>query len=427
MREVYRSLEPVEVADARALLSSPSSMLSPRERIDAADALTGYYRQCVLPLVQKTFVPLSYEINRRLAKMYSDRGILFADFPQDDLWDVTMVVVDKRLHCQCYVESPSGSPIRAGSIIRAIRRVTDRDGKHVSDYVKRANGSPASCVGYVTKKETRLLGPFSNVPKEDWPVAEDDGDTAPGLEDLYHAIMDDDCGLNDVLADPDLSLVAPRCLSYVRELVRMREESKWSDANAVRQVETLYLFGASRTGKSTAARAYLAGKCGANGFFPVTDYARDPFQGYDPSRHRGLLLDELRLPTPALRLSDVNGLLDRFPFQLPRRYSNSYAAFEHVVITSNWSPSEQIESVMHNDDRGSWNEEDRISFYRRLTHILYVFPDGSIDNQTASYHAKVADRSFVTLDDVREALTPKPVPASGTKIITAEDVLGITS
>lgn len=87
----------MEVADASALLSSPASILSPRERIDAADALTGYYKQRVLPLVQKTFTPLSYAINRQLTKLYYDRGILFEDFPQDDLWDVTMVVVDKRM------------------------------------------------------------------------------------------------------------------------------------------------------------------------------------------------------------------------------------------------------------------------------------------------------------------------------------------
>ena len=101
-------------------------------------------------------------------------------------------------------------------------------------------------------------------------------------------------------------------------------------------MNVIYIYGSSGTAKTTVAIEYLKESCGDRGFFSVTDYRRDPWDGY--AGEKGLLLDELRLPTPVFGMQEMLQMLDGTPYQLSRRYANSWSAFDLVVVTSNWSP-----------------------------------------------------------------------------------------
>ena len=120
-------------------------------------------------------------------------------------------------------------------------------------------------------------------------------------------------------------------------------------------------------------------------------------------------MDDLRLPTSKIGLQEMLQLLDGFPYQLSRRYANTWAAFSHVVITSNWSPDKQWQSMRNASSlRSPLSEEDKLAFYRRFTRVLHVDKHGKISDETAVYRNGVDEREHVTLDDLKSALS-KPV------------------
>lgn len=310
-----------------------------------------------------------------------------------------------RLHAQTYVESPMKNPVRAGSIVRAVRAVTD-DGDHrVSVDVEKAKGKPGSCVGYVTKGKTRVWGPWSNKPLDEWP--DPDGDEHITRDDLYHAVMSEGMSLREILADPALAVAASTCMQWLRQLINAREAAIY-DAGVERPVQCVYIYGESNTGKSTAARALLAERYGTDGFFTVTDMDRDPWAGYESEK--AVLFDDLRLPTPKISFQTWLRYTDRFDLQLSRRYENAFAAYETVVVTSNWSPSEQIESVRMSLSDGKLRDEDVTAFYRRLTRVIHVDRYGVPVDETARYHGMLADRLTVTGEALQRVLDQEPAP-----------------
>lgn len=308
-----------------------------------------------------------------------------------------------RLHAQLYIESPVKNPIRAGSIVRAIRAVTDVDGHRVSVDVEKAKGKPSSCVAYVTKQKTRLLGPWSSKPMEEWP--DPDGNEHITRDDLYNAVMVEGMGIRDILSDPALAVAASTCMQWLRQVVNTREAKLWASGNE-RHIRCIYIYGASNTGKSTAARALLSSEYGADGYFVVTDVDRDPWAGY--ASEKAVLFDDLRLPTPKISFKTWLLYTDRFDLQLSRRYENAFAAFDMIVVTSNWSPDEQIESVRMALSDGKLRDEDVVAFYKRLTRVIHIDQYGNPCDETARYHRDLADRLPVTGEALQEVLARKP-------------------
>ncbi|MCH9274888.1 RNA helicase domain-containing protein [Bifidobacterium amazonense] len=313
-----------------------------------------------------------------------------------------------RIHAQLYVESPMKSPIRAGSIVRAVRAVTDTDGHKVSADVEKAKAKPSSCVAYVTKQKTRLLGPWSNKAMGEWP--DPDGSERITREDLYHAVMAEGMGLREILADQSLAVAASTCMQWLRQVITTREALKW-DTGGTRPVRCIYIYGDSNTGKSTAARALLADEYGGDGYFTVTDMDRDPWAGYESQR--AVLFDDLRLPTPKISFQTWLRYTDRFDLQLSRRYENAYAAYETLVVTSNWSPDEQIESVRMALTDGKLRDEDVTAFYRRLTRVIHVDRYGNPRDETNRYHQALADRLTVTGEALKTLLDHDPPQPQG--------------
>lgn len=312
-----------------------------------------------------------------------------------------------RLHVQAYVESPTASPVRVGSIVRAIRKHTDVNDHRVSVYVKRAMNSAGRCVAYCSKNDTRVWGPWSNRPMDSWPDVEVSPGASVTRSDLYNAVMSDGLSMSDILADSDMAVTASTCLRWLADLIRQREAALWGVNGKNRDVQTLYIYGASNTGKSQLAREYLSSEVGQYGFFVVSDYKRDPWEGY--ACQRGVLMDDLRMPTPTISSDDFLRLLDRYPLQLSRRYANSWAAFDRVVITSNWSPAKQWEALKWGGSLSAQpTDEDRAAFMRRLTRIVEVGVDGSLTDRTMEFHGGVDQRGHASGDELRNLLASPP-------------------
>lgn len=94
-----------------------------------------------------------------------------------------------------------------------------------------------------------------------------------------------------------------------------------------------------------------------------------------------------------------------YPYQLSRRYENAWAAFTHIVITSNWSPAQQWHALKSAAPLSApLVEEDRIAFLRRFTHVLHVDEHGTITDETQTTAALTADRPFITLNQFKAVL-----------------------
>ncbi len=182
-----------------------------------------------------------------------------------------------RFHIQLYLETATKSPIRVGTVIRTTRKHTDTTGKPVSVYVQRATHDAAHCVQYVSKDDTRIDGPWSNVNLADWPELDDVKSAKVKREDLYNAVMDDHLGMAEILSTPTLAVSAASCLRWVSDLIRERDAQQWSEQSTRRDVQVTYIYGASKIGKSEVARQYLTELVGERGFFVVDDYQRDPW------------------------------------------------------------------------------------------------------------------------------------------------------
>lgn len=311
----------------------------------------------------------------------------------------------ERYHLQCYLESRTDSAIRLGTIIRAVRKQTDVNGQHVSTDIQPARNSAATMVKYVTKEDTHVWGPFTNRPMEEWPEPNDQPKIS--RDDLYTAVWDDHMGIADILADPGLSVAASSCMKWLASIIRQRDGQEWGREDKLRDIEVVYLYGASNTGKSTVARQYLASKVGQLNYFVVSDYQRDPWSEY--ACQAGVLLDDLRLPNERIDFRGFLQLADRFPMQLSSRYENSWAAYRFMVITSNWSPTQQWQSIQNASSiNGKLTDEDRSAFYRRLTRILHVNEHGDISDETAKYHKDVKGRGHTTVDKML-AIMASPV------------------
>ena len=156
-----------------------------------------------------------------------------------------------RWHYQLYYEAfdgASGTPIRADTIVKAIRSVTDVDGKTVSVYIKKASKTSERCVAYVTKEKTRVFGPWSNVPETEWPTRDEHPSGKACRDDLFQAIMSDGLTMHDVLDTPELSVVASSCMQWAERMEKEYQRVQWGDGSPRRSMEVIYLYGDTYSG-----------------------------------------------------------------------------------------------------------------------------------------------------------------------------------
>lgn len=111
-------------------------------------------------------------------------------------------------HYQLFMQATSRIRL---STVRA--RLEKKHGIHVN-YIEPRHYSVASCVTYVSKKETRQAGPFIH---GDFNMHEDQGKRTD-LEELRDAVVKG-ASVNEILNDPELSLKAARFMPWLEKMV----------------------------------------------------------------------------------------------------------------------------------------------------------------------------------------------------------------
>jgi len=125
--------------------------------------------------------------------------------------------------------------------------------------------------------------------------------------------------------------------------------------NEMRDVKVTYIYGATRFGKSTFVRDNHEPKDSRR----TTNYKTGTFEGYNA--HKVLILDEF---TGKVDIETINNILDRFPLELPARYSNRTACFTEVYIISNLPMSEIYKDAP---------TEVRKAFVERFHNIIFFY------------------------------------------------------
>ena len=214
------------------------------------------------------------------------------------------------------------------------------------NYIEPRRYSAASCVTYVSKKETRQAGPFIH---GDFDMHEDQGKRTD-LEELRDAVVRG-ASVNEILNDPELSLKAARFMPWLEKMVGARQAARFSQED--REVTVHYLWGKPGLGKT---RSVLDGD--RSQIFRVTNYEH-PFDDY--SGQSTLVLDEFAGQLPFQLLLNV---LDRYPCKLPCRFHDTWAGWTTVWIISNKPLERQYQDVEPQvraalDRRITTNEEFR--------------------------------------------------------------------
>lgn len=224
-------------------------------------------------------------------------------------------------HYQLFMQATSRIRL---STVRA--RLEKKHGIHVN-YIEPRRYSVASCVAYVSKKETRQAGPFIH---GDFDMHEDQGKRTD-LEELRDAVVKG-ASVNEILNDPELSLKAARFMPWLEKMVGAQQAARFSQED--REVTVHYLWGRPGLGKT---RSVLDGD--RSQIFRVTNYEH-PFDDY--SGQSTLVLDEFAGQLPFQLLLNV---LDRYPCKLPCRFHDTWAGWTTVWIISNKPLERQYQDV----------------------------------------------------------------------------------
>lgn len=159
-----------------------------------------------------------------------------------------------------------------------------------------------------------------------------------------------------------------------------------------RNLEVLYITGASGSGKTTAAKYFAETKLHFDAF--VTGSGDDILDGYD--KEPCLILDDFRAGT--MRFMEVLKMLDNHTnSSVKSRYNNKdLSNCRLIIITSVKTPMELYKNIVAGEDH-----EPVEQFYRRLKHHFYkIDEDGTI----AEWNLEVGhqERTGATLGNVAD-------------------------
>lgn len=139
-----------------------------------------------------------------------------------------------------------------------------------------------------------------------------------------------------------------------------------------REVKVYWHVGESGCGKSYSY-VDLCSSVGRDNIYFLNDYESGGFDGYNGEPY--LFMDEFKGNIP---FTTFLNLIDHYPVQLHCRYTNSYALWKEVHITSIFYPDEIYEKMVERDKRG----QDKISqLLRRITSVII---HKNIDNNFTS-------------------------------------------
>lgn len=154
---------------------------------------------------------------------------------------------------------------------------------------------------------------------------------------------------------------------YEKEIRNAYYRKRFKETPPYREVFVRWHVGESGTGKSHTFTTLCEQKGDDNVYF-LTDY-KNGFDKYDGEPI--LFMDDLK-GTDQLTFSRLLTLLDGYRCQVPCRYSNVYAMWTHIEITSVFPPERLFDSFTLYDTSFDSYEQLR----RRIDVIVYHWKDG---------------------------------------------------
>jgi hypothetical protein len=223
-------------------------------------------------------------------------------------------------------------------------------------HIEKAMGSAEDNRQYILKEGkwvddvkhgTRIEGTF-----EEWgTIPKHSGGFNYGSAAIVEMIQDGASNAEILKTFPD-SLNALRNMDYARQTLKEDEyRNQWRD------LETTYIYGDTGLGKTR----YVMDKYGYEKVYRVTDYKKNPFDGYRPE-HDVLVFDEF---DGDIKLQQMNNYLDGYPLQLPARYGDKQACYTKVYIISNIELF-KFYAFQRVNERPVWD-----AFIRRIHKIIH--------------------------------------------------------
>jgi hypothetical protein len=209
---------------------------------------------------------------------------------------------------------------------------------------------------YCSKSDTRIAGPWWSSESFKTSVV-GKGSSGQGrrtdINALRRAIQDGKTP-DDILLDDRLSplMASSSVMRYVDRLFISVNAQRWSREQ--RDIQVHYIWGDTGVGKTR----YVYEHYQPSDIYVAHMGSRDPFSNY--MFQHVLVLDEFRSQAP---ISNLLQMLDRYPYEVDRRYEDTWAAWDEVYILSNWSLDAQYRDSP---------DADRAALERRITDTMHM-------------------------------------------------------
>lgn len=219
---------------------------------------------------------------------------------------------------------------------------------------------------YCSKSDTRIAGPWWSSESFKTSVV-GKGSSGQGrrtdINALRRAIQEGKTP-DDILLDDRLSplMASSSVMRYVDRLFISVNAQRWSREQ--REIQVHYIWGDTGVGKTR----YVYDHYQPSEIYVAHMGARDPFSNY--KFQKVLVLDEFRSQTP---LSNLLQMLDRYPYEIDKRYENTWGAWNEVYILSNWTLDAQYRDSP---------ECDKAALERRITDYMHFSDPGSADDES---------------------------------------------
>ena len=182
----------------------------------------------------------------------------------------------------------------------------------------------------------------------------------PGMFRLIRNIREG-MSITEIIEDDPKMAFKIRDIDVIRQTLL---SERYSTEN--RNIEVIYLFGSSGTGKTR----YIFSQHNPSDIYRVTNYRNGrgiSFDGY--SGQNILVFEEFHAQIP---IEEMLNYLDIYPLFLPARYNDKIACFTKVYITSNLPLNKQYKGVQ-------WeHHETWLALLRRIHKTIEYKPDGSV-------------------------------------------------
>ena len=260
------------------------------------------------------------------------------------------------LHIHLYICSKS--PIRFSRIKKLFP----------SAHIEQAKGTHQENRDYVTKS-----GKWKNTDKEETNLSDtfqEFGEMPPERqlkedkkERLYEMIAS---GMSNYeILQEDKSYLYQ--IKHIDEIRQTMIEAMYADTD--RELEVVYMYGASGTGKTRSIHEMH----GAKNICRITSYRQNGQVYFDSYECQDVLVfEEFHGQVP---ITEMLNYLDRYPLKLPARYQDKQACYTRVYLTSNKSLDEIYQyEQLHSPE--TYN-----ALLRRINKVMTFNPDGTITTE----------------------------------------------